>query len=127
MQRIKLNKKEGPQERISVKPKTGIGKTSFWLVIFGFVILVFLDVFFGLMQYGSYCDSYGACYLNSLDSGFTLLTRIFPLVIAFGSIIIGGLTSFIAIIRYRDFSLSVFLSAFLGLFGLLFLIGEFLI
>ena len=92
------------KRRIHFLPKTKIGKVSFWIVIASFIGLY--------MQYW-------------IAMAFRLSILPFIGLLPMVMLVVCGITSFIAILKYRDYAISLFLSALLGLFGVLFVIGEF--
>ena len=112
-------------------PKTKIGKISFLLVILGFFVIIILNIIAGLMQTNDICDAEGLCQPSpgSLEESqsFIFLTRVIPSLLAMGCIIIAGITSIIAILKYHDRAILLFLSALLGLMGIIFALGEFLV
>ena len=93
------------KKRFYILPKTKIGKISFWLVILSFI--------------GIYLN-----YWIAMAARISMppLLGILPL----GILVICGITSFFAIIKYRDYAILLFLSALIGLLGILFVLGEFL-
>ena len=121
-------KSQKKAKKIYFIPKTKIGKISFWLVISGFILIIILNVISGLMQANDYCDENGVCYSNLPDGSWIIIfTRIIPALLAMGCIIIAGITSFISIIKYKDYAILLFLSALLGIMGIIFVLGEFLV
>jgi uncharacterized membrane protein YhaH (DUF805 family) len=117
------------QKRFYFFPKTRIGKISFWLVIFGFLMIIFLNIIAGLMQRNDICDENGICKPapKSVEENqiFILVTRVIPGLLAIGCILIAGIISIISIIKYRDYAIFLFLSSLIGILGILFVIGEF--
>lgn len=105
-------------------PKTKIGKVSFWLVISGLLVIVVLNVVAELMQANDRCDANGICYSNVEEGGWVWLTRIIPSLLAMAAICTAGITSIVAIAKYRDRAILLFLSSLLGIMGMLFVLGE---
>ena len=119
-----------PKKKIYFLPRTKIGKISFWLVISGFILIIILNVISGLMQRNDICDENGCQPApGSLDESqiFIFFTRVIPGLLAIGCIIVAGITSFISIIKYKDYAILLFLSALLGIMGIIFVLGEFLV
>lgn len=113
-------------KKIYFLPRTKIGKISFWLVISGFLLIIILNVIAGLMQSNDICNENGICYSNLPDGSLIIVfTRIIPGLLAMGCILIAGITSIISIVKYCDYTILLFLSALIGLLGILFVIGEF--
>jgi hypothetical protein len=93
------------KKRFYFLPKTRIGKISFFTVIIAFI--------------GIYLQYWIAMAFNlSIPIPFGMLSMIL--------LVICGITSIISIIKYRDYALVLFLTSLLGLFGILFIIGEFI-
>lgn len=92
------------QKRFYFLPKTRIGKISFWIVIAAFI--------------GIYLEYWIAMATKSSSPPFLE-------ILFMGALVICGITSFIAIVKYRDYAISLFISALIGLLGILFIIGEF--
>jgi len=64
---------------------------------------------------------------GSLDTSqsFIIITRIIPGLLTMGCILIAGITSIVSIIRYKDYAILLFISALIGILGIVFVIGEF--
>ena len=93
------------KKKISIMPKTRIGKISFWLVVLGFVLV-----------YAQYWTA--MAFKISIPAPSGMLAMIL--------IIIFGITSMISILKYRDYAILLFLTSLIGILGILFAIGEFL-
>jgi hypothetical protein len=91
------------QKKIHFLPQTIIGKISFWLVIISLI--------------GLYLQ-----YWIAIASGLSIppILGLLPM----GLLIICGITSIVAIIKYMDKAILLFLSALLGILGILFVIAE---
>ncbi|MDP1694731.1 MAG: hypothetical protein Q8L34_04285 [Candidatus Woesearchaeota archaeon] len=102
-------------------PKTRLGKISFYVCISAFVIIY--------LQYGISIIIPNRCDANGCPDpvGVEFLIRVIPGVLAMAIVLITGITSIISIVKYRDRAIVLFVSAFIGLLGLLFVLGEFLI
>ena len=87
-------------------PKTKIGKISFWLVMAG-IALLYIPYWIAIITQSS----------SAISLGF----------LSIGLIIIFGITSAVAIVKYKDRAVLLFISAFFGLLGILLVLGEFLI
>jgi len=101
-------------------PKTKIGKISFWSVITGFLIIVILNVIADATQ----CSN-GICHSNpnELWVSFTIVLSWLAIL----SVVLGGITSIIAITKHKDRAILLFVPALIGCLGLFFLLGEFLV
>jgi hypothetical protein len=86
-------------------PKTKIGKFSFWVGISAFILVY--------VQYW-------------LAMAFDVSIPILLGVLAMLCIVAAGVGSIIAITKYRDRTILLFVSALIGCLGMLFLLGEFL-
>ena len=110
-------------------PKTKIGKISFWLVICGVLVIILMNIIVGQMQKNDICNAEDICQPAPGDweanQTFVLITNIIPSLLAMGCILIAGITSIVAIIKYKDRAIFLFISALIGLLGILFVIGEF--
>jgi hypothetical protein len=82
--------------------RTKIGKWSFWIAVAGFVFM-YLNYWIAMITGG-----------GSAWSGFVTLLFI----------LIGGIGSLFAVIRYKDYAISLFLSSLIGIFGLFLIVGE---
>jgi hypothetical protein len=98
----------------SVLPTTTVGKWSFGLgiALIGFLILSFAIIILG-HQTG------GEAFLDNLYIAI-------PMFLAGISGVFGLITGMIGILRYKERSALVFLSAAIGLFALSLVLGEFL-
>lgn len=88
-------------------PKTKIGKISFWLGV------------------SSFAGIYLNYWLSLLGANFPRIFMIIFGIILICVVISCGITSIVAIIKYKDHAISLFLSALIGILGILFVIGEF--
>ena len=93
-------------KKITILPKTRIGKISFWIAIGAFI----------------------STYLNYWLAMIFGSQRVFavPGMLTVGAMITCGITSIIAITKYRDRAILLFVSAILGVLGIMFVLGEFL-
>lgn len=93
-------------KKMNMLPTTKIGKISFWVVI-GAFIAIYLNYWLAMIFGGQ---------------------RVFaiPGMLTVGAVCICGITSIIAITKYKDRAILLFVSAFLGLLGWIFVAGEFL-
>ena len=110
-------------------PKTKMGKISFRLVISGILIIILLNVMSAMMSKNDPCNAEGCEPAPGdweLNPIFMFFTRILPGLLALECVVIAGITSTIAIIKYRDRAILLFVSALIGLMGLTFVLGEFL-
>ena len=98
-------------------PKTRIGKFAFWLAVSGFVVIYAQYWLTMLLQ-----DSGGF-----LDAGLMLNFKIALGILAMIVVMVAGVLSVIAITKHRDRAILLFVSAFIGCMGLLFILGEFLL
>ena len=83
-----------------------------------------------IMSKNDICNAEGCAPApSSLDANktFIFFIRIIPSLLAMVCIIIGGIISMFAIIKYRDSAILLFLSALFGLFGIIFVLVEFLV
>ena len=87
-------------------PKTKIGKISFWIGISAFV-LVYLQYWIAMIFQASISPWIG----------------LVPMACELGA----GIGSFIAIIKYRERAILIFVTAIIGVLGLLFVMGELLL
>jgi len=98
---------------ITVLPKTCLGKWSIWLIIAFIVLLTSFQILVASGQRGG-------------DTFFGNLALSIPMLIAG----IVGISAFfigiVGIIKSRERSVLVFISVIIGLFILLFVLGEFL-
>jgi len=85
-------------------PKTKIGRISFWVGVSAFVLLY--------VQY----------WLAMLFQ----TSIIFPGLLALFCILVAGASSILALTKYKDRSILLFVPALIGCFGLLLVLGEFL-
>ena len=85
-------------------PKTKIGKISFWIAISAFILMY--------LQYW-----YAMLFKTSVPPIMGLLAVL--------CVCVAGVTSIIALTKYRDHAILLFLSALIGVFGFLLVIGEF--
>jgi hypothetical protein len=88
-------------------PKTKIGKISFWMVIVAF-IGIYLNYWLSMLSDGTW---------RIVMPGFLMV----------GAVCICGIISIIAIVKYRDRAILLFLSSLLGILGIMFVLGEFLV
>ena len=109
------------QKRIYFMPKTKIGKISFLLVALGFLAIIILNAIASLMQANDICDANGICTAPEDNLRFV---RIGISLLAMGCILVAGITSIISIIKYRDYAIFLFLSALIGIMGIMFVLGE---
>jgi len=70
------------------------------------------------------CNLDNSC-VSSQSIGNTI--RIILSFLAMTCIFIGSITSFISILKYKDYAISLFISALIGILGIIFLLGEFLV
>ena len=111
-------------------PKTKMGKISFWLVIFGILVIILMNIMSTIMSRNDICDAEGCEPAPGdweLNFVFMFFTRIFISLLAMGCVVIAGITSIIAITKYRDRAILLFLSALLGIMGIMFVLGEILV
>ena len=94
------------RKKIYLMPKTKIGKISFWLVMLGLALL-FVPYWIAMAFKISMPPA----------SGF----------LSIGLMVIFGITSVVAIIKNKDKAILLFVSALFGLFGIFFVLGEFLV
>ena len=66
-------------------------------------------------------------YPETAPQSLALLARIIPGFIAIFAILTAGVTSIISIIKYKDYALMLIIPVLIGLFGLMLVLGEFLI
>jgi hypothetical protein len=114
-----------PKKRIHFFPKTKLGKISFWVVIIAF-IGIYLNYWISMIR----VDLNDPCNLDNSCTSPEGLGRDIMIVFsltAMGCVIIGGIASFIAILKYKDHAVSLVISAFIGLMGIIFILGEFLV
>jgi hypothetical protein len=86
-------------------PKSKLGKVSFWAGISGFA-LVYLQYWFAMLFQTSVPPVMG--------------------ILAMLCVCAAGVTSVISLTKYGDRAILLFLSAFIGLLGIVFVLGEFL-
>jgi len=86
-------------------PKTKIGKISFWVGVSAFVLV------------------YAQYWLAML---FQASSPILLGIITMICVCVSGVTSIVALTKYRDRAILLFLSAAIGAMGILFVLGEFL-
>jgi len=110
------------KRRIYFYPRTKLGKISFWLVLIG-IVVVYSQYWISLAIAGDNPDT----SLQYIETGLPRILKIAFSLIALAAIIIGGLSSIISIIKYKERSIFSFISAIIGLLGILFLLGEFLV
>jgi hypothetical protein len=132
-------------------PQTKLGKVSFWLGVSGLVVIILLNVV-GEMAFCSICpEGYRKdgsacnpeCYYSTppclmpstepvcnMDLVESSLWRTFDIImglLAMACILASGITSVISIIKYHERAILIFVPAALGVIGLIFVLGEFLI
>lgn len=112
-------------KQIYFLPRTKIGKISFWLAVSGVLIIIILNIISGLMQKNDSCDENGICYSNPEGLGRTI--RIIFSLLAMAAVCISFITTLIAIIKYKDYALLLIIPLLLGLMGIMFVLGEFLV
>ena len=95
------------------KPSTTLGKWSVWLIIGFIVLFAIFQILVALGQRGG-------------DTFFSNLALSVPMSIAGISGISAFFTGIIGIIKYRDRSISIFISTTIGFLILLFILGEIL-
>ena len=107
------------KKKISILPKTSLGKKSMWLMasFFGLYILGQIIVIIGLSQ--------GAFYTDSKNIYLTLISIIRIPVGLFG--IAGFILGLISIIKFKERSWLVYVSVFIGFLISFFVLKEFLI
>jgi len=93
------------KKEIYLFPKTKIGKLSFWLVIAG-LILLYLQYWIAMLFSSSVSPPFG--------------------LISIALILIFGISSIFSIFKFKDHAVLLYISSFLGLLGILFVIGEFI-
>lgn len=96
-------------------PKTRIGKISFWTVILGISIIIIMNI----ISNTALC-SVERCELNQSWRIFTIIISLLAII----SIIGGGISSIVALTKYHDKAIILFFPIVLGLFGVLFVLGE---
>ena len=69
----------------------------------------------------------GNSSVQVVEQGGILIFKIILSLLAMGCMIIAGITSFVSIIKYRDYAISLFISSLIGLMGIVFVLGEFLV
>ena len=106
-------------------PKTKIGKISFWLVVFGLLFVIIIGAIAGIIDSNT-CDADGVCAIEA-ESLAMYSTRIIPSLLGMLSLVVGGITSIIAVVKYHDKAISLFISALIGIMGIIFVLGEFLV
>lgn len=111
--------------KITFFPKTKLGKWSAWLVIIGFLIIIFLNIIVGIIHSNDKCDENGICYSSS-DGIFRIFNIVLSLL-AMASVVIAGITSIISVFKYKDYSIILFITSLLGILGIIFVLGEFLV
>ena len=94
--------------------KTVLGK---WSVKFITIFILFLAMFYLIISFGQ----------RGGDTFFSNLWLTTPILIAGASGILAFITGIISIIKDRERSVIVFLSTALGLFVLIFILGEILV
>ena len=99
--------------RISLKPKSTMGKWSTGLII---ALLLFFAVFLILVASGQ----------RGGDTFFSNLTLTIPMLLAGVSGVSALVTGIIGIVKSRERSVLVFLATAIGLFVLVFTLGEIL-
>lgn len=105
------------QEKISFLPMSKLGKFSAWIVVIAIIMI------FG--QYWIALATQSNCTEKECTIGNLLIIQIVLSWVMLAGLCICGITSIISIIKYKDFSIILFVTALLGVFGILFLIGEF--
>ena len=98
-------------------PKTILGRWSISLIIAAIVLFAafLLEVALGLR---------GGDTLDLSD--FSQIAPGIPVMLAGVSILSAGITGIISIVKYKERSILVFLALAMGVFALLFILGEFL-
>lgn len=86
-------------------PKTRIGKLAFWMVMLGLALL-FIPYWIAMILKTPITAPIG--------------------FLSVGLIVIFGITSAVAIIKYKDRAILLFISSLFGLLGILLILGEFL-
>ena len=97
-------------------PKTKIGKISFWICISAFVLLFsqyWLSMLFSNNCVGDLCPDPG---------GFSILVKVVPGILAIALILITCVTSLIAIVKYHDRAILLFLPVLIGFMGIIFIL-----
>lgn len=97
--------------RVSILPKTPLGKWSIGLIV---AFIVFFMAFQLLVASGQ----------RGGETSFSNLVLTIPILLAGTSGVFAFLTGLIGVIRNRERSILVFLSMVIGLFVLLFWLGE---
>src|SRR3989338_3172983 len=93
-------------------PKTKLGKISIYLIILGIVIF-YIQYWLGML------------FPNpEHPKGLDLLIRIIPGFVGIATICTSGITSIISIIKKKDKSIIIFISALIGLLGFVVILGE---
>jgi len=91
------------KNKLKIMPKTKIGKYSFWITLIGFVLI-----------YANYWAA--MAFRISTPPFFGVL----PMII----ILISGISSLTAIVKYKDHSIFLFLSLLIWLLSITFVAGE---
>jgi len=94
------------KNKIYFLPKTKIGRISFWIVIVCF-IGIYLQYWIAMATKSSILLFFGVSFMDAL--------------------VTCGIISIVAIVKYRDYAILLFLSALIGIMGILFVLGEFLV
>src|SRR3989344_1856564 len=114
-----------PKKKIHFLPRTKLGKISAWVVIIAFII-IYINYWISMIgvNLNGPCNLDNSC-VSSQSIGNTI--RIILSFLAMTCIFIGSITSFISILKYKDYAISLFISALIGILGIIFLLGEFLV
>jgi len=99
--------------KITLTPKTNLGKYSLILIIAFFIFLAIFFLFINLGEKGG-------------DTYFSNLKLTIPFTIAWISAIASFFTGIISILKDKERAVLVFLSTILGFLILLFILAEFL-
>lgn len=102
----KGNKNNKTKRKFYFLPKTRLGKWSAGLVLIGLLIM-----------YSQYWIAMAFKISMPIPIGF----------LSVALILMFGITSIISILKYRDYAISLFVTSLLGIFGIILLLGEFLI
>jgi hypothetical protein len=86
--------------------KTKLGKSSFWIIIASFVLL-FIQYWIAML----------------LKINIPPFIGLIPMITIFAS----GIISLTAIIKYKDYTISIFISLLIFLWSIAFIVGELLI
>lgn len=94
------------KSRIHFFPKKRTGKLSVWLAFLGFILI--------------YVQYWIAMALN-------ISIRPFIGLIPLALMLVFGITSTVTILKNKDYAISLFIAALIGLLGLISILGEFLL